>query len=146
MENDLLIRPATEADIPRMVEMGQRFHDETTYQKHLPSNPEQMHKIGKQLIDLDGLLVSEREGKIVGMIGFVVFPHFLSGELVCGEAFWWVDPEYRGEGIRLMREAEKSACARGAKKMQMIAPTDQVGHVYQRLGYEFVESAYQKSL
>lgn len=129
-----------------MVEMGQRFHEETAYKKHLPSNPEQMSKIGHQLLAMNGLLVSEREGLVVGMIGYVVFDHFLSGEKVSGEVFWWVEPEHRGEGIKLMREAEKRSLAAGAKKMQMIAPTDQVGAVYQRMGYEFVETAYQKTL
>jgi hypothetical protein len=30
------------------------------------------------------------------MLGYVIFPHFLSGELVAGEVFWWVEPEDTG--------------------------------------------------
>ncbi len=34
----------------------------------------------------------------------------------------------------------------GAKNTQMIAPNDKVAHVYQRLGFGFVESTYQRPL
>lgn len=141
-----IIRAATESDIPRMVEMGLRFHANSPYKNHLPSNPEQMAKLGEQLLKIGGMLVSEVDGQIVGMLGYALFPHFISGELVCGEAFWWVEPGYRGEGQKLMQEAERLARAAGAKKMQMIAPDERVGKLYKRFGYEFVESAYQKTL
>lgn len=141
-----MIRNAIDGDLDRLVEMGLRFHGETDYKDHLKANPEQMRAIAKQLADAGGLLVSERSGVVVGMIGFVLFPHFLSGEVVAGEVFWWVEPEHRGEGIKLLKEAEKRAESAGASRMQMIAPNDHVATVYKRLGYEFVESAYQRSL
>lgn len=141
-----MIRAAYLGDIPRLVEMGQRFHRETAYSDHLKANPEQMRMMAEKILKDDGWLVSERDGQICGMIGIVLFPHFLSGEMIAGEVVWWVEPEYRGEGVKLMRAAEKRAKASGAKRMQMIAPTDQVAAVYRRLGYDFVESAYQKTL
>lgn len=140
------IRLAVEADIPQMVDMGVKFNEQSSYSKHLKISREKVAELGKQLIAKDGLLVSERNGQIVGMIGFVVYPHFMSGEIIAGEVFWWVEPGFRGEGLRLMKEAESRARAAGAKDMQMIAPTDQVAKVYQRLGYEFVESTHQKKL
>jgi len=126
--------------------MGQRFREETTYGEHVGENSTQMAKTASQLIGLDGLLVAERQGKIIGMLGFIVFPHFLSGETVAGEVFWWVEPDFRGEGVKLLREAEKLAKERGAKRMQMIAPNDHVGQFYQHVGYNFVESTFQRSL
>lgn len=140
------IRPATEADIPRMVDMGVKFNEQSGYRKHLKISREKVAEMGRHLIKQDGLLVSERDGAIVGMIGFIIHNHFMSGETVAGEVFWWVEPEHRGDGLRLLKEAEKMARERGAKKMQMIAPTEQVGTVYQRLGYDFVESTFQRSL
>lgn len=141
-----MIRLATAADVPRLVEMGRRFRSETGYAKHLAENPAKMTELAQQLAAAGGLLVSERSGEIVGMIGFVIFPHFLSGETTAGEVFWWVEPEHRGEGVKLLREAERYARARGATKIQMIAPTDRVALLYQRLGYEFVEANYQRAL
>lgn len=141
-----MIRPAVPADIPRLVAMGQRFRAETGYSKHMSENLWQMEKTAAFLISSGGLLVSELRGELIGMIGFALYPHLLSGETVAGEVMWWVEPEYRGGGIKLLLEAERRARADGAKRMQMIAPCDEVARVYQRCGYEYVESAYQKTL
>lgn len=141
-----MIRDAQTSDLARIVEMGCRFRKESSYDKYLTENPERMGQLAEQLISQKGLLVSERQEKIIGMLGFIVYSHFISGELVAGEVFWWVEPEHRGEGIRLLREMEKRARLAGAKHMQMVAPNEKVGHFYQRLGYGFVESAYQRTL
>jgi GNAT superfamily N-acetyltransferase len=141
-----MIRLATEADIPRLLEMGLRFRRETGYSKHIEENPEQMERLVRQIIAADGVLVSEQAGEVIGMIGYVLYPHFLSGELIAGEVFFWVEPGHRGDGLRLLRGAEKRAKDRGANRMQMIAPTDRVGRLYGRFGYEFVEATYQKNL
>jgi GNAT superfamily N-acetyltransferase len=141
-----MIRLASEADIPRLVEMGVRFRRETEYAQHFDENPEQMARLLQQLIAGDGVLVSEREGRLVGMIGYVLFPHFLSAEMTAGEVFWWTEPEHRGIGIRLLREAERRAKQAGAQRFQMIAPNEQVASMYRRLGYGFVEATYQRYL
>jgi GNAT superfamily N-acetyltransferase len=141
-----LIRLAQASDIPRVVEMGRRFRSMTGYAKVLAENPEKMTELAGQLVTQGGLLVSERDGQIVGMLGFIVFPHFISGEITCNEAFWWVEPEHRGEGVKLLREAERLAKQAGAKYMAMIAPNSRVGNLYERMGYQYVESAYQRSL
>jgi GNAT superfamily N-acetyltransferase len=141
-----MIRAAIAADVPRLVEMGRRFRSVTGYAKILAENPEKMAELAGQLVSQGGLLVSERSGTLVGMLGFIVYPHFISGETTGGEVFWWVEPEHRGEGVKLLREAERLARAAGAQKMQMIAPTERVATFYQRLGYEFVEASYQRSL
>lgn len=141
-----MIRTATGADIPRVVEMGLRFLAETKYGEHAPANPAQMAKTVEYLLASGGVLVSERAGELVGMIGYALFPHFISGELVAGEVFWWVEPEFRGEGVKLLLAAEIRAKDSGAVKMQMIAPDDKVAALYERLKYTFIESAYQKPL
>lgn len=141
-----MIRAATSSDVPRCVAMGRRFRAETGYARHLAENPEKMAELAAQLAQAGCLLVSERDGELVGMLGFVVYPHFISGETTAGEVFWWVEPEHRGEGVKLLREAERCARTAGAAKMQMIAPTDRVATLYQRLGYEFVEASYQRAL
>lgn len=141
-----MIRAATATDVPRLVEMGRRFRAETGYAKHLAENPTKMAELAGQLAEAGSLLVSERNGELVGMLGFIVYPHFISGETTGGEVFWWVEPEHRGEGVKLLREAERLARTQGAKTMQMIAPTDRVATLYLRLGYEFVEASYQRAL
>lgn len=143
----ILIRAAVAADIPRMVEMGRRFLSNSPYKKHLADSPETMTGLGERILRNEGggILVSEQNGKITGMLGFIVYEHFISGEKVGGEVFWWVEPEHRGDGVRLLREAEKCVKSAGAKSMQMIAPDDRVKELYLRSGYEFMESSFVRT-
>lgn len=129
-----------------MVEMGRRFRKESSYGKLIADNPTKMAQLGIELIRQDGLLVAERDGAIVGMFGYIVHEHFMSGEKVAGEVFWWTEPEARGDGLKLLKEAESRARAAGAKYIQMIAPTERVAKLYEHRKYEFVESAYQLAL
>lgn len=141
-----MIRKALASDIPRIVEMTIRFHQESAYSQHIGFNPQQIAALTTKVV-FDGIcLVSEHEGEVFGVIGLLILPHFVSGEMVANEVAWWVEPEHRGDGVRLVREAEKLARAAGAKRIQMIAPTEQVGLVYQRLGYGYVETAWDKQL
>lgn len=139
-----MIRLATVADIPRMVEMGRRFRNESTYNKYLADNPEKMGELGEKLVAVDGILVAEHGGKLTGMLGYIVHEHFISGEKVAGEVFWWV--EKRGDGLALLREMEKRARAVGAKYIQMIAPSQRVARLYTIMKFDFVESTYQRTL
>lgn len=145
-----MIREATPADIPRLLEMGRRFISESSYKHHIVENPEQMKTLGEQIISNPNgmILVSDNGGKLNGMLALILFPHYVSGELIAGEVFWWVDPEARegSTGLKLMRKAEEIAAEMGAKKMQMVAPTQRIGKLYEHLGYTEVESTYQRDL
>lgn len=141
-----MIRAAVEADVPRLIEMGERFHRESHYSKHLAPNAAQFDVLARKIVADGGVLVIDRDGELVGMIGYFIFPHFLSAEIIAGEVFWWIEPGCRGEGRELLKAAESRAKTAGAQKMQMIAPNPRVGKLYERAGYSYVESAYQKTL
>jgi GNAT superfamily N-acetyltransferase len=141
-----MIRPACIADLPRLVEMGRRFRGETTYHEYLADNPEKMAELATKLIATDGLLVAERDGRVIGMLGYIIHTHFISGQVMGGEIFWWTDPESRGDGLKLLREAERRAKLSGATQMQMIAPNEKVARLYERRKYQFVEATYQRAL
>jgi len=143
-----MIRRATAADIPRLVEMGQRFRRESEYSALLADNPEQIAALCHQLVShpSGGAFVAEKDGRVIGMIGYIVYNHLMSGEKVAGEVAWWVEPEARGDGLRLMRAAEDEARKAGAVQMQMIAPNERVGALYQRLGYRVMETTYVRTL
>jgi GNAT superfamily N-acetyltransferase len=145
-ERVLTVRLATAADIPRLVKMGQRFRSESSYSKYLAENPARMTELGHTLLAKDGLLLAERDGETVGMLGFIVHSHFISGELVAGEVFWWMEPEFRGEGLKLLEETKRRARLAGAKYLHMIAPNERVSRLYRHLGFEFVEATHQISL
>jgi ribosomal protein S18 acetylase RimI-like enzyme len=141
-----MIRDAQLSDVPRLVEMGQRFIKETSYSKHLRDNPECAAVLITSLIEKGSLLILEQGQEIIGMLGFVMFPHFMSGDLTAGEIFWWVEPEHRGQGLKLLREMERRARVEGAKYVQMVAPNEKVGRLYERLGFDRIETSYQRAL
>jgi len=143
-----VIRPATMEDVPALVAMGRQFAQTEMYRDVLRENPEQMAIVAGNLIghESGAILVLERDGILVGMIGLVCTLHFLSGEMYAGEVFWWVTPGQRGDGVRLLRAAESWAIEHGAKALQMIAPTERVGQFYDRMGFTRTEISYQKEL
>lgn len=141
-----MIRLASEEDTERIVEMGLRFLETTSYAEHLKGDPVRMTEIVKILIGQKSLLLLTAEEQIIGMLGYVVHNHFLSGVKTFGEVFWWVEPEERGKGIWLLKEVERRAREAKATCIQMIAPTEEVETVYERFGYKYVESTYQKNL
>ena|ERR1051326_1213076 len=146
----MLIREATDADIPRLIEMGRRFQGATSYDASVTENGASLAALCVRLIESDAglLLVADADGLPVGMIGAFLFPHHFSGRLTVGEVFFWVEPEHRGCGVRLLRRAERWAQERGALQIQMIRPQDavSVGTLYERLGYRPLEVAYAKEL
>ena len=143
-----MIRHATPEDWPRIVEMATRFVAETRYSDFIEISQEQVESSLDAITNSPNsvVLVSGSDGHITGMIVVMICPHPFSGERIAYEVVWWVDPEARGDGVRLLRAAEKFGKDSGAKKMNMVAPNDKVAHFYERLGYEKVEVAFQRSL
>jgi len=142
-----VIREATPADTPRLVEMGERFLTQTVYRGRVTVNPEQMAAtVTLMRGEVGKIFVLEIDGAVVGMIGLLIFLHPIAGEVTVSEVFWWVEPEHRGGGIRLLKRAEQWARAAGAVKLMMIAPTADIGQLYLRLGYEPLETTYQRTL
>lgn len=132
----------------RLIEMGRRFVEETAYNGRVVVDPERVAETVVNVVrSPDGIvLVSGSDASISGMIAVIVYPHPFSGERIATELVWWVDPEARGDGIRLLRAAEAWAREVGAVRMQMVAPDERVGALYRRMGYEPVETSYQRSL
>jgi GNAT superfamily N-acetyltransferase len=128
--------------------MGERFLTETVYRGRVAVNPAQMTTLVDGLIAGENgeIFVAEQAGELVGMIGLLVFQHPIAGERTVSELFWWVEPEHRGGGVRLLKRAEQWAREQGAVKLFMVAPTAAVGTLYERLGYEYLEAAYQKAV
>ena len=129
--------------------MGERFLTETVYcGRNVGVNPMAMARTVGLLLasDMGAVFVVEQQDTVVGMIGLLLFENPITGELTASELFWWVEPEHRGHGVRLLKRGEQWARASGAQKIHMIAPTPAVGHLYERLGYGYLEAAYQKAI
>jgi hypothetical protein len=94
------------------------------------------------------LLVSEADGRLSGMFGLLIHPQVLSGELVAGQLFWWVEPEARGAGLRLLRRAAAWAQAQGVRQLQVGTPAaaPALARVLARLGYTPIETTFVRTL
>ena len=144
-----MIREAEESDIPRIVEMGSRSLKEGPYRDQVGDNPDITKQLAWDVISQKGrVLVAVEDGQIIGLLAFILFPHYFSSELTAGELMWYVEPEFRRSftGIALLRAAERMAREMGAKRMQFTAPTNQVATAYERLGYSQIEVSFQKEL
>lgn len=145
-----MIRHATTDDIAAVMTMARQFVADTRYHSHIAIDPERlMALMGSLIADADkALIVSEADdGHLNGMIAVMVFEHPFSGVKTGTELCWWVNPGARGSlGIRLLRAARDWAAKHGVINMQMVAPTPEVERIYQRLGFERVETLYQKVL
>jgi len=143
-----IMRFAKAGDVPRLVDMGLRFIEESSYNGRLAKNRHALEKLMLRLIEQpDGYLaVSERLGILTGMIGCAAYVHPWSGEWIAGELFWWVEPEHRGSGVSLMGAAERWANDKDCVRFQMIAPNERLANLYEARGYMKLEEAWQKDL
>lgn len=146
-----MIRRATVEDVDRIVEMGVRFIETTVYRDLIPPDPPSMVRFVEALVagrvGLESVVfVEERGGALVGMIGMFAYVQPMSDQLEAIECFWWQEPEHRGSGLRLLREAEAWARQARAVTIRMIAPTPEVERLYERLKFRRVEASYARVL
>lgn len=133
--------------------MGSRSLAEGPYRNQISDNPDETGKFALQVMQQGKILVAEEDSQLIGLLAFIVFPHYFSGELTAGEVMWYVEPEYRqaesfgkSVALELLDRAEGMARESGAMRMQLTAPTDAVGILYKRRGYKQIEVSYQKEL
>ena len=140
-----MTRPAAVSDIPMIMEMGKRFADDAGVTDQVGWNDEDVEALLHHLIESDDgvLLVGDR-----CMIGGIVIDHVFNRHCrVFQELFW------RSEGsggVRLLKEAERIARARGASRFLMLSTElmapEETGRLYERLGFERGETIYTKRL
>lgn len=100
------------------------------------------------IIKANGLLVltDDTDGP-VGMIGVVITPSFYNRNILTAiEAFWWVEPEYRGRGGKMIDALEERAQQIGAVSLDFASKSafKSVGRLYERKGYKLTTNNYIK--
>lgn len=90
-------------------------------------------------------------GKIVGVIAFVITPPFGGGPLTATEILWFVQKDYRGSsiGVRALLEAEKylienEKCEAIEMAAMASSMPEKVGNFLVRRGYRVSEVHYRK--
>lgn len=96
---------------------------------------------GTILIDVEG-------DKIIGAIAGVLSPNMFTGDMMAIECFWFVFPEHRGHGIRLLKAYEYWAASRDVKLVCMVhlkgLQPESLKALYERMGYHEIETNYLK--
>lgn len=130
--------------------LGAQFHAEGK----LPGRfvPEVFEHTWRTFLDagVADIFVHEQDHHITGMLGAIIYPDANDGALVATEMFWYVAPEARGTGLRLLRDFETWAQRRGAARIIMahlheLMP-EALTKLYLRRGYRPVETHYLKEV
>lgn len=133
-----MIRNCTADDIPELLEMGRKFC-KLAGRKY---NEDALSTTLKTLIDSGILIRSEK-----GCIGGLVFRMFMSGELTAQEFFWWSEDK---QGRNLLEAFEEKAKEMGVVHIIMVSLANsdytRVGDIYEKAGYEFLESNFIKRI
>ena len=142
------VRRATEADVVVAADMGERFIGSTPYQQQVAYDHPRAEQFVRWLVSYAQgiMLVLEVDGAPKGMLGAIITDHPFSSTKIALELFWWVEPESRGGGLRLLREFQRWGKSMGADRLNMVSPNERVAHVYERLGFGLVESMYGRAV
>ncbi|MBA5203088.1 GNAT family N-acetyltransferase [Pectobacterium aroidearum] len=138
-----MIRQATKEDIPELVLLGMRMHQESSYRK-LSFDAEKCAALADQLIasTYGAVLVAEIDGQIIGWMAGGIAPFWFSHDRMAFEYGVFIDAEYRGgsAGYRLVKEFVRWAKEHGAVEIRMGITTgvheERTGELYQRLGLQ----------
>lgn len=90
------------------------------------------------------------DGALVGCLGFFVSADINDGAKVATEAFWFVNANHRGAGVKLLlsflKRAKELGCVRATMVHLFTEQAEQLSQLYKKLGFSPVETHYSKTL
>lgn len=136
-----MIRAATVEDIPRLLEMGEKFAAKAKLTDHVGYVPADMANTFAWMIE-GGHPVFIGEA---GAIGATSTQHpFNATHIAAQEVFWWSEGR---EGLRLL-DALEGWCAANCHSLRMITlhsvRPEATGRLYERRGFAPLEHSYIK--
>ena len=149
----MIIRPATEADVDRILDLSAGIFNESHYPKVCTYNPEKVAHLVSQMIanpEEYFLHVAEKDGTIIGMYAGLLTEYYFSNDQMAIDLALFIDPTKRGgiAAIKLITAFEDWAFERGAKEIcpatsTQVAP-ERTAQLYHLLGYEVVGNLFKK--
>lgn len=138
-----MIRQARLSDIPRIVEMGAKFHAMSDY-SFAEFNREATARFLEATINNPDAVIFCHEQ---GMIGGALVPLYFDPDTkIAIETFWWAD----SEGMALLTHFEWWAEAKGAAAVSMAClegkRSKALGRVFKMRGYRPTENTYTRVL
>jgi GNAT superfamily N-acetyltransferase len=144
-----MIRNATEADIPIMIEIGKNLASSTTY-KTVNYSEERIEKTIRTLMDFGFCVVAEKDGEIVGgMMGDVYTPWY-SNDRMGIDYTLYIEPEHRNGllAVKMVKRFEQWCISMGAKQIRPGIGTGDKNAIrlYKALGYKSVGEWFLKDV
>lgn len=147
-----MIRKAVKSDVAQIVGMARKFYATTDYSSWADFCEETVRDLTESMVENHLVLVAEKEGRLVGVVGLFVAP-FMFNKRKTGayEVVWWVDPEQQNAGVgSALLDAVVPACEEmGCNAVQMVHLRNsppQASEIYKRMGYMHTESSYTRVL
>jgi GNAT superfamily N-acetyltransferase len=154
----MIVEVTTESDLKELQDVMIEFYKIMPY-KRLIKGSEEFQEASDLWIEnwffmigggLGKILALKEDNNFIGAIGLVVTPSLEDGVMTCMEAFWYVDENHRGQGLKLLIKGQKVAKEMGAKRMVMMflenSMPEKVKNVYERMGYNLIQTSYFKEL
>lgn len=150
----MVIRAGTYGDIERLIEMGERMHNEGAY-AFLPFDREKVRRLMISYIndrETQCGLVAEEGGVIIGMFAGYLSDYFFCDERVACDMILYVDREHRGSSaaVRLIKAFRDWAGERGAREICLGVSTnvnrETTGRFYEKMGLFQVGALYKQRL
>lgn len=144
------IESMDDGDVETLVQYGIPFWAMTPYCKEFKYNPDCVRNLVINLADNHYLRVVKQEGRILGMIGFILSPLVFNDEvIVATEVFFFIHPSTRGCGLgemmleRALKDLEPIV---DIVAMGDMATSMDMEELYQRKGFSLSERTYTKVL
>lgn len=149
-----MIREAMDFDLPQLVGMARRLHEEARYEEQgLPFDPVSMDRTfwslmraANGIVLVAGRGLNEHRGFAAG----VMYPlYFNARQLVGQELNLWADPEHRDGTGRELVKALEGAFLQAGVTVPMMSTAEScrpgaLGKAYERMGYRPFEHLYMK--
>ena len=129
--------------LPSPVKLLLDFHSAS--ELPFPATAQWADKLYRTACNSPDWICIERPG---GILLACCGPSLMGPFTVAQEVVWWVDPEYRGGSVQMLREYVKWATLRGVKAIEMksLAKFPEVSVLYRREGFELLESSWVRWL
>ena len=146
----MITRHATDADLPEIIRMAEKFWAQTDYK--VPFDADSIAGVFDMCMGQNLCIVLEDDG-VHGFVAGIKFPLMGNNAYTIGaELAWWVDEEYRSgrNGHMLMQAIENAARDSGVSfwtMMNLESLNPEVAEkIYLRSGYRKTESTFLKEL
>lgn len=147
-----MMRHASPADAPFLMEMGKAFFEEAGYGAKYEFDPVSFGHTLTLLARAGLLVIAEKEGEVIGMGAADVAPAFWNNAVKIGrEAFFYIVPRHRkGLGKQMIAALEAASMACGATVFDVVAEegsrSEALARLYRAGGYEPAERTFRKAL